>query len=375
MNIAIICNSYPTEINPHDQIFIKKIKESIECDDFKVEVCYNKIFDFWKNPVRRKGFFANIIKYTVFVFTVLVFAIKKRNEIDVLFAHAVVFPTFFSIILKYIWGFPVVCYVHGGDVNQYSNSSKIYKLLIKKSLDKSDYIIVNSKDIFNKVTQITENDKIQIISPGVDTKVIKKLDSSKSDLKKKYDLWDDDFILLSAGNAIKRKGFDVLIKSLSELDYDILKNVYLVLLIDGSIKKDLVNLIENLDLSKYVSVRSKVNQDTLNEFYNIADVFIFPSRDEPLGLVGLEAMTAGTIVIGSKVGGIKEYLDDHTNGFLFEKENHYELAEQIEFVYKNFSQLDFLYQNMEEVASKHSIDNSAKAIRKILKNVTKSEYS
>ena len=51
-------------------------------------------------------------------------------------------------------------------------------------------------------------------------------------------------------------------------------------------------------------------KEKLNILYNIADIFVFPSREEPLGLVGLEAIVSGTPVIGSNVGGIKEYINN-----------------------------------------------------------------
>ena len=70
---------------------------------------------------------------------------------------------------------------------------------------------------------------------------------------------------------------------------------------------------------------NKVKQEELNILYNISDFFIFPSRKEPLGLVGIESIAAGTPVIGSNVGGIKEYINDN-NGFLFNPNKPEELS-------------------------------------------------
>lgn len=50
-------------------------------------------------------------------------------------------------------------------------------------------------------------------------------------------------------------------------------------------------------------------------FLQHCDAILFPSRHEPFGIVGLEAMAAGTVLITSRVDGIGEYADD-TNSVL-----------------------------------------------------------
>ncbi|MDR7898290.1 glycosyltransferase family 1 protein [Thermosynechococcus sp. JY1334] len=49
-----------------------------------------------------------------------------------------------------------------------------------------------------------------------------------------------------------------------------------------------------------------------------ADVFVFPSRTETLGLVLLEAMAAGCPVVAANSGGIPDIVTDGVNGFLFD---------------------------------------------------------
>lgn len=49
-----------------------------------------------------------------------------------------------------------------------------------------------------------------------------------------------------------------------------------------------------------------------------ADIFLFPSRTETLGLVLLEAMAAGCPVIAARAGGIPDIVEDRVNGLLFD---------------------------------------------------------
>lgn len=48
-----------------------------------------------------------------------------------------------------------------------------------------------------------------------------------------------------------------------------------------------------------------------------ADALILPSQTETLGLVLIEGMAAGTIVVGARAGGVVDLIRDGHNGFLF----------------------------------------------------------
>jgi L-malate glycosyltransferase len=75
--------------------------------------------------------------------------------------------------------------------------------------------------------------------------------------------------------------------------------------------------------------------DNVNKFLPGLDIYCQPSRSEALGLSVIEAGMAGLPVVGSRVGGIPEIIDDGDNGFLFESENSLELAEKLYKLIKN----------------------------------------
>ena len=72
-----------------------------------------------------------------------------------------------------------------------------------------------------------------------------------------------------------------------------------------------------------------VPYDKMPFLYPLASAFILPSYSESLPLTVLEAMSAGTPVIASSVGGVPEIIADHRDGLLVPPMDHMALAEAI----------------------------------------------
>jgi glycosyltransferase involved in cell wall biosynthesis len=87
----------------------------------------------------------------------------------------------------------------------------------------------------------------------------------------------------------------------------------------------------NLTLSgPHTRSLGRLSHDEVWRLYHLSDLVVVPSRQpEPLSRVALEAMAAGRPLVGTRVGGTPELIEEGVNGHLVERGNPAQLAEAI----------------------------------------------
>lgn len=88
--------------------------------------------------------------------------------------------------------------------------------------------------------------------------------------------------------------------------------------------------VDKYELNSKVLFTGKIPRDEIINYYDNSDCFILISRDEVFGLVYLEAMSRGCIVIASRNEGMDGIIENGFNGFLCEAGNADELSAIIE---------------------------------------------
>jgi len=123
----------------------------------------------------------------------------------------------------------------------------------------------------------------------------------------------DGYKILFVGRLIECKGIPFLIESFSRL----LKNNInaRLFLVGDSVEVDRIREnVSFLNIEPYVFFLGY--QESPRSFMSIADLLVLPSKEEGFGRVLLEAMEAGTPVIGTNIGGIPEIIEHELNGLL-----------------------------------------------------------
>jgi glycosyltransferase involved in cell wall biosynthesis len=146
-------------------------------------------------------------------------------------------------------------------------------------------------------------------------------------LRKEFGIKSGTFVIGSAGHLTRRKGYHVLVESLS-LIKDILGDVRVFIFGNGEERISLQKQIVKRGLDDVVSLPGF--KDNLLDYMKDFDLFVLPStEDEDLPYVILEAMTLGKPVIGTRVAGIPEQIEHGETGLLVDPSDPKALAQAI----------------------------------------------
>ena len=151
-------------------------------------------------------------------------------------------------------------------------------------------------------------DKIEIVPNGIDLAEFENLPES-GEFRRKYNLGDDERIILYLGRIHKTKGLDLLAEAFAELSMKLSDARLVIVGPDDGYLRTLEQLIKRLDIEDKVLLTGPLFGREKLEAYVDADVFVNPRADEIFGLVFLEALACGTPVVCSVGCGISDMID------------------------------------------------------------------
>jgi glycosyltransferase involved in cell wall biosynthesis len=153
-------------------------------------------------------------------------------------------------------------------------------------------------------------------------------------LLKAYGLEPGDNVVVVPRRLDPKNGVDVLVRAVGEAK-DALPRLKVLLVGDGEQKPELLALSAKLGVRERVIFCGSQPRAAMAPHLRLADLAALPSRAEAVSLAGLEAMACGLPVLGSRVGGIPEFVFEGDNGRLFPVEDHRRLAEILVEVFSN----------------------------------------
>ena len=177
-----------------------------------------------------------------------------------------------------------------------------YPLLILNFIRRANAIIATSneqREIIKKIYFVDEK-KIYTIFNAIDTKLF--VPKSSKRIRKRYNIKKEKMIL-SVAKLEKEKGVQNIIKALPKILSKI--NAKLMIVGDGSYKKELEKLVNRLGLKNSVIFTGFVPLSELPYFFNECDVFVNSTiRQNGYDLTILEAMACQKPVVVSNIGSV-----------------------------------------------------------------------
>ncbi len=158
-------------------------------------------------------------------------------------------------------------------------------------------------------SMITQKQRIVRIPNPIDTELYRPV-SDKTVLREKYGVPQNKKVILYGAmkaTADQNKGYHVLIEALRCID----RKEYMLVIFGNDQKDENIEALIDTLFMGYVR-----DEKILIELYNLADVFVAPSRQENYPNSVVEASSCGTPVTAFRVGGIPEIVVHRESGYL-----------------------------------------------------------
>lgn len=317
--IVVFSNMYPSPQHPTFGLFVKNQVSLLQSAEIDVDVV--AIQD------TEKGQMQTLKKYGSWFLRSFLYMMKNRKKLSLTHAHYA-FPTgVISMVGKKLFGIPYVVTVHGGDIDKMAAKNERIAAITRKILRQAESVIVVGDKLRQDVTNrfgVPESN-VHVMSMGVDTSIFNYV--TKVEAKEKLDLPIEEKMLLFVGNVIREKGLLELVEAFDALKMSVSDSSLYVIgsQKDAHFVEELRSFIREKDVED-IHFIEPLGQADLSLWMSAADALALPSYHEGFGLVALEAMSAGTKVVGTDVGGLS-YLLKGGAGILVEPKNPASLAE------------------------------------------------
>lgn len=218
-------------------------------------------------------------------------------------------------VAAWIAGVPKIFYtVHGWGLNA-CKSTLLYRLT-----SMMEWV---AGQLCTKVVFVAESDMEKGMKSGLTPKGkacliyngISNMPEDKYELRKEYEIPENIPVLASIARLSEPKDPLFTIR-LADRIRNAGLDFRLLLIGDGSLRKDCERMIEELKIDKHVLLLG-MRADVRKIIHDIDIVLLF-SKWEGLPISVIEAMFAGKPVVASNVGGIKELIDHGKNGYLLD---------------------------------------------------------
>lgn len=146
------------------------------------------------------------------------------------------------------------------------------------------------------------------------------------DLRARY---QDKRLLLHVGVLVPRKNLSFLLGLVRRLRDQGRNNLVLVLVGSGPLESVLRHEADEAGLGNTVEFAGRLSEDQKAAYYQLCDVFVFPSLLEGFGMAAGEAMAYGKPVVASNRTAIPEVVKHGETGFLADPSNEHDFAERI----------------------------------------------
>jgi glycosyltransferase involved in cell wall biosynthesis len=243
----------------------------------------------------------------------LLMRLKDSFDFDLIHAHTVYPDGMAAAWLGRQLCTPVVCTIHGSEVNIYPDETNLTRTVTQKAIKEVDRLVAVSEALKAKTLTLgTPKREICVIPNGVDTSKFAHRDRERA--REELGLPKNGRVIVYASRLAEAKGLSFLLSALQMvLDYE---SCLLVLVGDGHYRDRLVVEVANLGLEDEVIFTGLVSHTEVASWMSASDLVVLPSLSEGSPLPLYEALASGRPIVASRVGGVPEIVINEEYGLL-----------------------------------------------------------
>ncbi len=249
--------------------------------------------------------------------------VKERVGFDLLRVHSLRYigPGALLARRRFRLDVPVVAHHHHLD------PSPLNPLIEKRVIDAVDTVVVGSEFSRRQLREAlgARTDHVAVVPYGVDPRFAPR--PSRLDLVERWGLRGRQVVLFFGGLK-PRKNLETLLDVWTAVA-PAHRNARLLVAGGGVLLDELRRRTERLELAGSVVFTGYVPEADKADYFNLADVFFFPSAMEGFGLAVGEAMSSGLPVVASNRGSIPELVVDGEGGFVSDPTDPARFAERL----------------------------------------------
>ena len=174
---------------------------------------------------------------------------------------------------------------------------------------------------------------INVLPQGINTKkFVIPTSEEKKKARLQYGIDENELVLLFCARVVMNKGIDTIIKVWPVVHKKFPTAKFVVV---GGGQTELIDEITEMGKQNNNSVLVIGEVDNPLPYYQISDVYIFPSRHEGLPTTLMEAMSCGLTPVVSDIGGCEDLVENGVSGYRVQTENVSGYVEKIVELFEN----------------------------------------
>ena len=231
-------------------------------------------------------------------------SLLEKKQFDLIYSSWLYPDSWAAAKLAKQYSIPLFVKVHGSDVNRLVPGTTITRRSLAVS-EQAEKVICVSKALKTRMMNLgVPEKKLEVLYNGVDQNIFRNL--NRNDVRIQLNVNSDDFLVLYVGNLKKEKGLSELIAAFKAVTAEVINKSRLVIIGSGAYEATAKQLVASLNLADNVSFFGNLPLETVARWMKAASVLCLPSYMEGVPNVVIEALSCGTRVVATNVGGIPE---------------------------------------------------------------------